>query len=205
MKNTEKFDELYRDVEHITLYLEKKQETLDKIIQITRNIIRDSGHTITLIHNDEIFKAEELIKKINEEVNALKNIDNEFKYNTIQAYQEYVEALSFLSIIKTNKLPMMKDLNVSDEAYLLGIMDVVGELKRKIIELLRTEKVGEAKEMLSIMEAIYDSTRKLKFAESVLQGFRKKQDVARIQIESASSQLLFFENTKFIDVDNTEH
>ncbi|MGC8571939.1 MAG: hypothetical protein ACP5RI_03375 [Candidatus Micrarchaeia archaeon] len=197
-----KFNELYKDIDHITSYLEAKQENLDKILIITRSIIRDSGNAITLTHNKEIAKAEDIIKKLQKDIIKLKNIDSGFKYNSIQAYQEYVEAASFLNIITTGKLPKIKELNVDDEAYLLGIMDVVGELKREIIELLRNNKIEDAKEMLSIMEAIYDSTRKLKFAESILPGFRKKQDVARIQIENASSQLLLFEKTKVVDIDD---
>ena len=45
-----------------------------------------------------------------------------------------------------------------------------------------------------MMKQIYDGTRKLRFAEAVLSGFRKKQDVARIQIENAGSEILSFRN-----------
>jgi len=186
------FNELYKDIDIITKYLEDKQDSLDSIFKLSRDIIRDSGHAITMIHNNEIKDAANLINKISKEVSKLKSIDKDFKYHSLQAYQEYVEASIFLSIKESGKIPSMRELNINEEPYLLGLMDVVGELKREIVELLMNNKVNDAKLLLKIMEVIYDSTRKLKFAESVISGFRKKQDVARIQIESASSQLLFY-------------
>lgn len=42
------------------------------------------------------------------------------------------------------------------------------------------------------MRMIFDGTRSIRFAEAVLNGFRRKQDVARIQIESAGSEILSF-------------
>ena len=69
-------------------------------------------------------------------------------------------------------------------------MDVVGELKRESLISLRNNNTDEAKRYFSFMEYIYDATRSIRFAEAILPGFRKKQDVARIQIENAGSDIL---------------
>jgi translin len=71
-------------------------------------------------------------------------------------------------------------------------MDVVGELKREILDSLRASETERAKAYLVLMESIYDATRAIRFPESVLPGFRKKQDVARIQLENAGSDILRF-------------
>jgi translin len=199
IKRDNDFNELYKDIDSITKYLENKQDSLDKILLLSRNIIRDSGHVITMIHNNEIKNASISINKISKYILKLKKFENNFKYNTIQAFQEYAEAYIFLNIKKTGKIPKMEDLKINEESYLLGLMDVVGELKREIVGLLMENKIVDAKKLLKIMEAIYDSTRELKFAESVITSFRKKQDVARIQIESAASQILFHSNNVGIE------
>ncbi|MGC8649264.1 MAG: hypothetical protein ACP5UN_03560 [Candidatus Micrarchaeia archaeon] len=201
-KENSNFNELYKDIDSITKYLENKQDSLDKIMFLSRNIIRDSGHAITMIHNNDINNASILINKISKNIFKLRRFDDNFKYHTIQAFQEYAEAYIFLNIKKTGKIPKMENLKINEESYLLGLMDVVGELKREIVGLLMKNKIADAKKLLKIMEAIYDSTRELKFAESVIAGFRKKQDVARIQIESAASQILFHGNN--IDVESLE-
>jgi translin len=73
-------------------------------------------------------------------------------------------------------------------------MDVMGELKREILEELRKENYKRADAHFEKMKLIYDTTRSLRFAEAVLAGFRRKQDTARIQLENAGSELLSFKN-----------
>ena len=125
-------------------------------------------------------------------VKTLNKFDGEFSYNTKQAYQEYAEAKIFFEIKKKGSVPSYSAVGVSQESYLMGLMDVMGELKREILESLRENKVKEAEEYFDKMRAIFDGTRSIRFAEAVLNGFRRKQDVARIQIESAGSEILSF-------------
>ena len=96
----------------------------------------------------------------------------------------------FFNIKSEGRIPNLKDVGVSREAYLLGLMDCVGELKREVLEELRDSNVKKAEEYFGMMRHIYDTTRPVRFAEAVLQGFRKKQDVARIQIENAGTEIL---------------
>ncbi len=182
--------ELNNDIENISDYLSKKQTDFDKVMQTTREIIRDAGQTITLMHNDEKKAAATRLKEMSGRVTMLNRIDSLFRYSTMQAYQEYAEAFIFFSIKTKKKIPKVKDVGVDYDAYLMGLMDVVGELKREILESLRADKVKDAEWYLDTMKTIYDSTRRLRFAEAVLSGFRKKQDVARIQIENAGSEIL---------------
>ena len=65
----------------------------------------------------------------------------------------------------------------------MGMMDVFGELKREIIGSLSEGDVKSARSYYSLMVEMFDATRSIRFAEAVLQGFRRKQDVARIQME----------------------
>jgi translin len=185
---------LNNDVERIAGHLTEKQDTFDRAMQLSREIIRAAGQSITFLHNGETKKAKDALKSMREKVKSLKAIDSRFRYNTQQAYQEYVEAEIFYSIKAGEGLPRLSELEVEPEEYLLGIMDVVGELKREILESLRAGNIKAAESYLDIMKSIYDDTRSVRFAEAVLPGFRKKQDVARIQIENAGSDILSFRN-----------
>jgi translin len=182
--------ELNNDIEIVSKHLTRKQSDFDRVMQISRDIIRDSGQIITLMHNGETRAASARLKSVGLIVKTLGKIDSEFRYNTLQAYQEYAEAFIFSSIKTVRKVPKLSEVAVGNEAYLLGLMDVVGELKREILESLREDKLEEAEWYFDTMKYIYDSTRRLRFAEAVLNGFRKKQDVARIQIENAGSEIL---------------
>ncbi|MFI5412449.1 MAG: hypothetical protein ACHQX1_01000 [Candidatus Micrarchaeales archaeon] len=178
------------DIENISRMLTKKQKDFDDVMQISREIVRDAGQTITLMHNDDVEEATAKLKIMSAKVKMLQKLDSLFRYQTLQAYQEYAEAFIFFHIKTGKKIPSMTAVDVDNEAYLLGLMDVVGELKREILESLRANKLKQAEWYFDTMKEIYDSTRRLRFAEAVLSGFRKKQDVARIQIENAGSEIL---------------
>ena len=180
------------EVERISKHLSEKQSNFDKVMQISRDVIRDSGQVITLLHNDEEAAARRGLAQLSATVRSLAKIDAVFKYHTLQAYQEYAEAFIFFGIKTKGGIPAMSKVGVDKEAYLLGLMDVEGELKREILEALRAGKLREAERYFSVMKGIYDDTRRLRFAEAVLSGFRKKQDVARIQLENAGSEILMF-------------
>lgn len=188
--------QLTKDVKKTSGYLTKKQEDFDTVMNASRSIIREAAHVITSLHNNDTKAAQKGIKLAQAHVSKLKKFDIQFEYYTRQAYQEYAEARLFFDIKKSNKILSQKQLNVSPESYLLGLMDVIGELKREILEELRENNLKSAERYYEKMKTIYDSTRSLRFAEAVLNGFRKKQDVARIQIEGAGSEILSFRNSR---------
>lgn len=193
---SDEMKQLNNDIGKISEHLSKKQSDFDSVMDMSRKIIRDSGQAITLMHNNEIKRAASLFSIISKNVNKLKRIDGEFRYYTLQAYQEYTEAAVFRYIKTKHQVPSMRQIGVSTDAYLLGLMDVVGELKREILDSLRENRLKDAELYFDVMKNIYDSTRGLRFAEAVINGFRKKQDVARIQIENAGSEILMFKSRK---------
>ncbi len=180
------------EIDGVTRYLIGKQSAFDSVMQISREIIRLSAQAITYIHTGR--DPGGLMKELDSKVGELKRIDADFRYNSVQAYQEYAEAVILYSIKRGDGIPGHGAVGVEQDAYLMGLMDVVGELKREILESLREGKVQEAESYFDKMRTIYDSTRSIRFAEAVLQGFRHKQDTARIQIENAGSEILSFKS-----------
>ncbi|MCL4379351.1 MAG: hypothetical protein M1160_00750 [Candidatus Marsarchaeota archaeon] len=184
------------DIENIAGWLTRKQSDFDVVMQLSRELIRDAGQAITFMHNGEVKKAAARLRSMATTVKRLQKMDSKFRYHTMQAYQEYAEARIFADIKTKRRVTPLRSVGVDGEAYLMGLMDVEGELKREILESLRAGRVKEAEWYFDIMKEIYDSTRKLRFAEAVLPGFRKKQDTARIQIENAGSEILMFKRRR---------
>ncbi len=185
-------DKIETEVDGITEYLAAKQDSFDSVMRISRDVIRLSAQVITQIHNGKETIA--LMEELDSKVAELKRVDSDFKYNSLQAYQEYAEAVILKSIKDGNGIPDHNAVGVMQDAYLMGLMDVVGELKREILESLRSGNVAEAEDFFDNMRIIYDATRGMRFAEAVLQGFRHKQDTARIQVENAGSEILSFKS-----------
>ena len=179
------------DIREITSHLIEKQKRYDRVAELTRNTIRTAALSITELHNNDPVKAKKGIAAMGPMLKELRRLDVQFKHHSIQAYQEYAEAKILYTIKTTWQIPSHSEVGVEKEAYVLGLMDVMGELKREVIENLRAGDYATADRCYGFMRSIYDTTRGMRFAESVLGGFRRKQDVARIQLESAGSEILF--------------
>lgn len=176
-----------KQVESKMLLLEEKRE---KVLSLSREIIRNAGKSITAMHAKETAKAKALVKEMEKKRAELSKSEQGFEYNSLQAHQEYVEAKVLSNILMHRKIPSIKELKESEQAYVLGLMDVVGELKRETLDSLLNGNVSDADAYYTFMVEIYDSTLHLRFANAILPDFRRKQDSARIQVENTANELL---------------
>ncbi|MEM3061236.1 MAG: haloacid dehalogenase, partial [Candidatus Bathyarchaeia archaeon] len=145
---------LRSDLKSIRDELKGIDELREKIIKIVRIIVRLSGSSITQIHRSEfkkanktILEAERWIKKLNESLEDKPSIKH--NGNLQVAFQEYVEAKLLYSIATNRKLISFKLLKVDPIPYILGLLDLVGELRRMVLNLLHEGKIRDAERMLN--------------------------------------------------------
>lgn len=177
-------------INKITNEISRLQKRQDTVMQTSREIVRLAGESITQMHARNYHEAKAKLNELRKSVSKLNGIEKGFEYYSMQAHQEYVEAVALYSVIRTHKLPSYAQLKEHPVPYLLGIMDMIGEMKRESFECMRDGDYGEARRYHDSMQKIYDSTAHMRFANALLPNFRKKQDVARIQIENVGSELL---------------
>jgi translin len=77
----------------------------------------------------------------------------------------------------------LKEVGTNSTAYLLGMLDFVGELRRMTLDALRKGKADEAQKLLSAMENVYEDLMSLD-RTSILPNFRRKLDAARRILET---------------------
>lgn len=150
--------------------LERFEENREKVIQLSREIIKLSKRIIYGLHRDNvdlklITKIKSLTKKLPKE-----------RYDTGMAgvaLQEYVEALCFYEFVKNNKIPTSKQLGVDAHSYLLGICDLTGELVRKGVNSVIKKKPKQAEKIKEFVEDIYGEFLKFDLRNGEL---RKKSD-----------------------------
>lgn len=100
------------------------------------------------------------------------------------AEQEYVEACCLFSIAQDNAIPSMKSLEVYDISYVMGLLDCIGEIKRMIIDKIRTEGISNVNTLFELMDRIYGTIYPLAVYDNLMPGLRKKLDISRILIEN---------------------
>jgi len=77
----------------------------------------------------------------------------------------------------------LKEVGTGSTAYLLGMLDFVGEMRRMILDSLRRGEAEEAQKLLSTMEGLYENLMSLD-RTSILPNFRHKLDAARRILET---------------------
>ena len=181
---------MINDIKQVEKRMQDLEEQREQVLSLSRELIRNAGKAIVAMHAKDSVKAKKILSEMESIRNKLVDVEKGLEYNSLQAHQEYVEARILDGIITKEKILGMKELGVDEKAYALGLMDVVGELKREAIDSLLNNNPKVAERYYDFMVDIYDSTLHLRFANAVLPDFRRKQDSARIQVENTASEIL---------------
>lgn len=169
--------------------LERREKEQDGILGVTREIIRHCANSIKLMHSGELKEAKKHLLDADKKIAKISKT-KEFEYLLTQMYQEIAEAKVLLAAIEKKELPGFVELKMPFEAYLLGLCDAIGEFRREMLEQLKKGRVKEAAWYFELMNALYDELSVVRFSNSLLPNFRKKQDVARMQVEQARSEIM---------------
>ncbi|MEM4634039.1 MAG: hypothetical protein QW275_02695 [Candidatus Anstonellaceae archaeon] len=178
-----------KQIKRIVKELKKREREQDEILSSTREIIRHCANGIKLIHSGEVEKAKNEIFQAEKKI-AKFSKTKQFAYLLEQPYQEIAEARLLLCAVERLPFPTYHKLGMPFEPYILGMCDLVGELRRQMLEMLKKGKIEEAEYYFEIMSKISDELAALRFSNSLLPNFKKKQDMVRLQVEQARSELV---------------
>ena len=172
--------------------LEEREEAKRQIERLTRGARVRAKQSILLIHRGEGERSKELLEeaeRLLKEVRELLKSYPEFSAHgdIAAAWEEYTEAKILMGLEEEGAFP--EPLEVSLESYLLALGDVVGELRRAVLDDLREDRFERAEERLKRMEEIYDALIATEEASILLKGMRRKIDVARSVIEATRGDL----------------
>jgi translin len=187
MKNLDKI------VDKIEKSIDEKDNAREQALKSSRDIIIGCRKAIQCLHQDLIEDAEKHIDKAYTELTRLYGVvgDHGDLYHAgfvENAAQEVVEAKCLLNIKHGEDLPDPDEIKTTYSAYLLGLCDVVGELRRSALDFIREGNDLKANECLDMMEKIYDAIIRFDYP-SALVPIRKKQDMIRGLIEKTRGEL----------------
>ena len=168
----------------ISKSLKASNASREFLIKNTRDVVILCSHSIIAAHKGDLRLAKQKIKKAEAvlKVNQ-KKAKNEFKKYLITPEQEFVEANSFLAVVENKEIPSLKSLNVSDESYILGLLDCIGELKRLVLDNIRNGQLKEADRIFNVMENLYQALYPFAMYDKIVKETRRKLDVNRILVE----------------------
>jgi len=168
----------------ISKSLQTSNASREFLIKNTRDVVILCSHSIIAAHKGDLRLAREKIKKAEAvlKVNQ-KKAKNNFKKYLITPEQEFVEAHSFLAIVENKEIPSIKSLKVSEESYILGLLDCIGELKRFVLDNIRNDQLKKADRIFNVMENLYQDLYPFAMYDKIVKETRRKLDVNRILVE----------------------
>jgi predicted translin family RNA/ssDNA-binding protein len=86
--------------------------------------------------------------------------------------KEYCEAAMVFAALTGRPMPTPEELGVYGPAWINGLAEVVGEMRRHVLDLVRTNRTEEAEEYLNVMESIYATILSFDYPNAISQGLR---------------------------------
>jgi len=178
----------------VKVELTEKDKVRDDVHEKMRKATSLSKQAILLIHQKRLGEAKKTVEKAKEIITNLQGLAEErpdIVYGGMfsAALQEYSEANIFLRLVEESGFISPEDINVPSVDYVLGLADVVGELRRLALDALREGDVEKGEKCLETMDEIYIELLALDEAFMLVSGLRRKNDVARRIIETTRGDI----------------
>ncbi len=171
--------------------LDEKDAVREIAIKASREIRRRAKKTISYMHRGEDV-IEELRALRHEQMALVSTLRDhpELKHAgyVSEALQELTEALIMYSVLNGKEIPSPRELKIDAGSYLLGMADVIGELRRSALDLMKEGDEETANLRLSQMEELYEAIMQLEYPAAIV-NIRQKQDMARGLIEKTRGEL----------------
>ncbi|MCJ7436091.1 MAG: haloacid dehalogenase [Anaerolineales bacterium] len=168
----------------------------DQALAQARQLTRACALSIRAVHRDEtdimnehLTEAHTLADGLHHDLAA--HPDLFYAGYTQDALKEFVEANVTCALIQNKPLLTPAELNVADATYLNGQAEVVGELRRRTLDILRHGYSQEAERLLGYMDEIYSVLVTMDYPDAITNGLRRQTDLARSIIEKTRGDVTF--------------
>ncbi len=182
--------------ERIRQTLEAKNRARDAALAASRELIRHCALSIRATHRAEYAQAAQLLARAREIAAQMKDAvaaypDLYFTGYTQDALKEMVEAHIVHALITGAPLPDPETLGVEYAAYLNGLGEAAGELRRYALDTLRVRQDTSARveQVLDAMEDIYSLLVTMDFPDALTGGLRRTTDMVRGVLERTRGDL----------------
>jgi len=174
--------------------LQKREKVHDEVQRDMRRATRLSKQAILFTHQARFKEAKKLLKEATDlfcRLHAIAETYQDMLYSGLvnAAHQEYAEAQTLLALVKESRFINPEEISVPSIDYVLGLADVIGELRRRALDSLRGGDVKTAEDCLLLMEEIYVELMAMDEAYMLVPGLRRKSDVARHLIETTRGDI----------------
>jgi translin len=181
-------------MEPLQSYFETKNAARDRALARSRLLIRHCARAIRAAHRAEHDAAAELLDTARREAQQMldelaEHPDLLHSGYTQDALKEYAEANITFALITDRPLPTPNELGVLPAAYLNGLAEAMGEMRRYILDVMRQGQVERCEQKLQIMEDVYSALVTVDYPDALTSGLRRTTDMVRGVLERTRGDL----------------
>jgi translin len=176
----------------------------EKVLPGCREVIRNCSQSIRAVHRQEFERAVELLKTARKLLSEAEQTVAD--YNALSntgffrdAQKEYSEGSILLSVVNGKPMPSPEELGVDNAAYLNGLGEAVGELRRYLLDSMRRNDVSRGEELLRVMDDVYSVLVTIDFPDAITGGLRRTTDMVRGVLEKTRSDLTLIMRQKDLE------
>ena len=175
----------------IEAHLRQRELRREDLYQRARRLRRLSQGTMARVHAEGAAPTElaEVRRAAGELADWLRREGRGDEPLALDALQEAVEAVLLGAIVANEPLPGPTELGVDPEPYLLGLGDVVGEVRRLTLDRLGHDDLPGAEQALTLMERLTRALLKFDTTRAIVQ-LKPKQDTARTLLERTRGEVV---------------
>jgi translin len=187
-------DKLQTVVDSICEGFEAKNAVRDETLRRSRQLIRHCANSIRASHRGDFHDAQSLLAMALADAaemvaDARRYPDLFYAGYTQDAMKELAEAHITYAFITGGALPAPEDLDVEPAAYLNGLAEAVGEMRRYVLDRLRRGDVASGERLLVVMDDVYSLLTTVDFPDAITRGLRRNTDMVRGVLERTRGDL----------------
>jgi translin len=180
--------------EQIRQVMASKDAAREKALPLCREATRHCSDAIRATHRHEFDNAKALLDSarslLNDAEQAVTNYTELRNTGFIRdAQKEYAEGSLTLVLVTGRPIPEPDELGIEAAAYLNGLGEAVGELRRYLLDGIRQNDFSQSEQLLSAMDDIYSILVGMDFPDAITSGLRRTTDIVRGVLERTRSDL----------------
>jgi translin len=168
--------------------LDAKLEARERGLASGRSAVRACGNAIRALHRYEMDSASDLLDEAQRHVDAARtalagHLDMLYAGFVHDAEKELAEARITFALVTDAPFPSPGALGIPPAAFLKGMAEAIGEIRRHILDLMRRGELKRCEQLLGSIDDMYYVLVSMDYPDGITFGLRRLTDVARSIIE----------------------
>jgi translin len=168
--------------------LDAKTEARERGLAASRNAIRACGNAIRALHRYELEPARALLGDAQNQLDSARSALSDHKDMLYAGFvhdaeKELAEARITFALVTDAPFPTVDEIGVPPSAFLKGMAESIGEIRRHILDLMRQGELKRCEELLGAMDDMYYVLVSMDYPDGITLGLRRLTDVARSILE----------------------